>query len=246
LNPTFSEELFQFAAFLVFALGIGEVLLRMHRWRSRSTTRDPAAPAAISTRAPLVIDATPDEPVAFGYKIDWLSIRSADLEHVVRVLEMQATQPANWESGLDAAYRGQHIFVSPPVEGWVFVVHQPFRDPGLSDAHAVWEDWMRKIAGKFSEVHFFTSNRDQQCYAWARFVHGRALCKYRRLGRETIVNLGERPAAVCEAAAVHAMHIQLPDEEDVLRVAAEWGFNPMTLEDRDYPRGVGLVGRLPL
>jgi len=34
-----------------------------------------------------------------------------------------------------------------------------------------------------------------------------------------------------------------PDEEDLLRVAAEWGFNPMTLEDRDYPRGVGLVGR---
>lgn len=35
---------------------------------------------------------------------------------------------------------------------------------------------------------------------------------------------------------------QMPDEEDVLRVADQWGFSPMMLEDRDYPHGVGLVG----
>lgn len=209
-------------------------------WLRRSSM-----PIAQPIEQSIPLDATPDEPVAFGYKIAWLAIRSTDMNHVARVVGLTDLQPANWETGLESAFRGERTFVSPPIEGWVFVAGIHGLEPAVHLLPA-WERWMNAIAAEFSEVHYFGSQRVTGYCAWARFVDGRELRAFSCTDEAIYVDRGTPASVERRWSFDDAEADQLPDEEVVLTVAAEWGVSPMTLEDRDYPHGVGLVGRLSL
>jgi hypothetical protein len=208
---------------------------------------EPSQPSSSAARGEQAVEvsAVIDEPVAFGYKIAWLAIRTTDPRHVARVVGISDLQPANWETGLEAAFRRQGLFVSPPVEGWVFVAGSQLPEPAPPVRLAAWESWIQRIAQEFSEVQYIGNQRVTSFYAWARFVDGREMRLFSSADGEIYVDRGT-PAEVEKPWAQTDQDCCLPDEADVLLVAGQWGLNPMTLEDRDYPRGAGLFGQRAL
>ncbi|GHT00739.1 hypothetical protein AGMMS50296_9050 [Alphaproteobacteria bacterium] len=65
-----------------------------------------------------------DCPVAFGYKCAWLAFPTEQTAEVVKAVEFKQMSKANWQTGIDAAYgyESKIAFVTPPVQGWTFVV----------------------------------------------------------------------------------------------------------------------------
>jgi hypothetical protein len=203
------------------------------------------------------MDETPDEPAPFGYKICWLAVRTPRSEDVVAALPIEKVQRANWHTGCDAAHAG-HVFVAPPVEGWVFVVSQSL--PAL-DAEAnskPWQELMRAVAGTFDEVQFFGSHRVSGYHGWARFRGGReerafAYCDGRILadrGEETAVeqelglNFFDEDSSEARSPGYWEREdLRYPDEQYPMKVAEKWSINPLTLATRNVSPSTGWVGR---
>ena len=74
----------------------------------------------------IVYEQVPDRPASFGYKMAWLAIRSRNTDAVLDALNLTSAVRCNWKSGIGTVYDhhlgNDHIFVSPPVNGWTFVV----------------------------------------------------------------------------------------------------------------------------
>ena len=68
----------------------------------------------------------PDGPEPFGTGHAWLAIKTVDVDQVIGILGLDDVGPCNWRTGLsvveDPEYSGTYVFVTPPVEGWTFVV----------------------------------------------------------------------------------------------------------------------------
>ena len=70
----------------------------------------------ITTKEPI-----PDTPVSFGYKCQWLAVKTDNQEEVVKVLGLVNPRKSNWEDGIKMAYSGK-IFVTPQIDSWILVV----------------------------------------------------------------------------------------------------------------------------
>ena len=203
------------------------------------------------------IDVTPDNPTSFGYKMSWLAIKASDAEEVLKSLNLQNVQPANWHTGFVAAYNG-HVFVSPPVNGWVFVVSPKLPEPDWSNGAGAWNSLLVGLSGKFGEAQYFGTHRVVGYHAWARFINGKEARAFAFLGErlETLADRGEKTAGELELgydylAADSDIKSESywqrddacwPDEEHVMEVAGKWSVNPTTLEELGLPRGVGWIG----
>jgi hypothetical protein len=122
---------------------------------------------------------SPDRPAAFGYKMAWLAVRSRDTAAVVEELGLIAPQACNWRSGIGTVYDNRlgndHIFVSPPVNGWTFVV-------GLALPYPVGRTFVDKctplldrLGSRFVEVQYFFAYPPVDLFAWARLLEGRVV-----------------------------------------------------------------------
>lgn len=257
--------------------------------------------AATTYAAEPEFDVTPDKPQSFAYKINWFAVRAPDQASVLEALELGPGKPVNWASGLEAAYgypahRGKDrwAFVSPPVNGWVFVVgsslpypvmHTPDRHGGIGNK---FDTLFSRLSSRFSEVQFFGSYRVVGFVAWARAHEGKPVRVfafgdgdvYANIGAQSpeeaalgLPDLSDLPPSVASerifeaadgprltrGAPVFGEYINdgilttlryqrsspIPDEEDVLEVAARWSLNPKLLGDLDYPPGLGVAVQLP-
>lgn len=67
----------------------------------------------------LEIHTQPDQPLSFGFKTNWLAVKSDSPEAVLEKLPLQNIQPANWQSSFQIMEVGnyqsslQPVFVSP-------------------------------------------------------------------------------------------------------------------------------------
>jgi hypothetical protein len=87
-------------------------------------------------------DQTPDGPAGFGFKISWFAVKATDPAAVVNAFEFKEATPANWASGLAAAYgdgqsRECWAFASPPLSGWVLVVSSSLPYPTNETHHDI-------------------------------------------------------------------------------------------------------------
>lgn len=231
--------------FLMFFLLIG--------WLWRNQRRSKAARKAAGRSVPLYplypvqFEAAPDLPVPFGYKTQWLAVRTTDTEAVAKCLRLERPQPANWKTGMNGAAAG-YYFVTPPVHGWTLVVN-PYM-PDLSGKEEPGPlQLLERLSAAFGEAGYFASHRVVGYHAWVRARKGEIVRGYAYVGEqgETILDHGGLSSAEREAnltfTGLEAEEPVLPDEDDVLLMAKLWSVDP-AMAQGGYEAGTGLAGVL--
>lgn len=201
----------------------------------------------------VLFEQSPDRPLPFGYKMAWLAVRSRDTQAVVEALELVAAEPCNWKSGIGTVYDdhlgNDHIFVSPPVNGWTFVVGLALPYPvGRSFADKC-TPLLQRLARRFFEVQYFFAYPPIDVFAWVRLIEGRVTRAFAITDAGVIWNRGrttkEERALGLKLFDFRGVRgrkgdaggeiILYPTEEHVLRLAGRWSLDPTELGDIELP-----------
>lgn len=171
-------------------------------------------------------DQTPDKPHPFGYKVMWFAARAFDPATVVDALQFGDAMPANWTSGLEAAYArnvsradGAWVFVSPPVNGWILAVSDwwPYPVSAESEAESQHDIGKRfdavfsRLIGRFDEVQFFGSHRGVGFVTWARALKGKPIRIFGFADADTLANVGEQTAEEAQLGFPDLSGLSPPD-----------------------------------
>jgi hypothetical protein len=211
----------------------------------------------------VVFDAAPDRPCAFGYRMAWLAIRDAEPAAVVQALALQSCQAANWNSGIgtvyDTALGGSRVFVSPPVDGWTFVVGLSLPPPASAGLVDKAMPLLLGLSQRFGEVQYYYSYPLLDLFAWARVTDGavqrafaindegvlwkigRPTREERALGLKLFELRGVR-ARKGDAGGEIILH---PTEDHVIRLARKWSVDPTGLGLASSGAGLGWIGHAP-
>jgi len=204
-----------------------------------------------------------DSPHAFGYNTAWLAVRTENTSALADVLGLEQVRAANWRSGIATTYDDRFsdslLFVSPPVDGWSFVV-------GIALPTPVGRRFVDKampllldLAKIYPEVQYFVTCPPIGLTAWARLAGGRLMRAYAAGEDGVLWNKGkaskDEPAVATRARAGRARTgedvgaedpAHVPGEDDVLRLAGLWSLDPTKLEQVGRKLGPGLIGEAPL
>jgi hypothetical protein len=201
----------------------------------------------------------PDTPQPFGYKQTWLTIASAESAAVARALNLTHAQPCPWEEGIRLTLPHQ-LFISPPVQHWIFVVGQPLP---LSDGHLRSQQivpLLNRLSTEFGVAHYFSTHRVVEYHSWARSEDGRLIRGYAYLGErgETLWDEGaphteselglalfdEQNAEASDPAYWNRTDLHFPDEESVMQMARRWCVAPSDLTANDSQPALGVRGSI--
>jgi hypothetical protein len=211
-----------------------------------------------------------DAPVSFGYKIGWLTIRSTDPNAVMRALSLADPAEATWRAGIDAAYGDAYrivlsrsrVFVSPPVNGWIFVVGQWTMGDG-DDPGSI-EQLITRLSKEFGEAQAFATYRVIEYHHWMRAKSGDLERSFAYLGEsgQVLRDEGEPTSAELDIgwqrwpeddefpyepgdSSTSEEARWRPNEEDVMTIAGHWSINPQTLGPDVSSTGTGILARAP-
>lgn len=112
-------DLFKILWIVFFIIVILEMYWRNKKARSsqiQENTREDTQAKEAHTE--INIDDLPDLPVPFGYKCQWMVVRSTDSEEIANRLNLTDIRRANWKTGIKAAYQ-ELIFISSPIKGYI-------------------------------------------------------------------------------------------------------------------------------
>lgn len=187
----------------------------------------------------------PDFPVPFGYKCNWLCVKSDSPMEVIQKLGLKNFEPSNWDKGIEMAYNG-YRFVSPVLNGYVLVVNY-----GM-DLLTLAPDLLDESAKKFPELQYFSTQRVSEYHAWVKYVDGEMVRGYGWCGcdGEVLMNRGELTpeeerlgfASLITSTDDDPGTVTCPDEDYVLEIAAAWGVDT-GFSSGDYPRSMGYICR---
>lgn len=212
----------------------------------------------------VVFNITPDRPCPFGYRMSWIAVRSRDTGAVAAALGLANPQVANWRTGIGSVYDnalGQsHVFVSPPVNGWTFVVGLPLPHPVGPAFIDKCMPLLAALGQRFVEVQYYIAYPPIDLFAWVRIIDGKVQRAF-AIGDEGVVlsqgktTKDERSLGLKlfelrgvrgrkgDAGGALILH---PTEEHVMRLAGRWGIDPINIERA--PKGapaVGIIGVAP-
>lgn len=211
----------------------------------------------------VVLEVIPDRPCAFGCDMAWLAVRNADPEELIEQLGLVEPTLCNWDSGIGAVYDDRlsvtHVFVSPPVKGWTFVVGLPLphpMGPGFVDKST---PFLLELGRRFKEVQYFFTYPTIDLYAWARVKDRRLLRAFAVTDEGIVWNRGraskeERGLGLklFELRGVEGREgdaggemILLPTENHVLQLARSWSLDPTTLGPQSASPGLGWLTIAP-
>ncbi|AZN39355.1 hypothetical protein [Paenibacillus albus] len=183
----------------------------------------------------------PDQPVPFGYKIQWLAIQTDSVEKVIEQLSVAELRRSNWTNGMKSAYE-DHIFITPLVKGGVLVIGNAMPSAGGSQHVNEIKPILERLSKVFDEVHYYGSHRVVNYYVWAKASKGRIT---RAFGSEDDVFWEEGIVTEEERSLGFrfADREWLPNEEDVLAIAKRWSIDPQ-MNYSDLEPGVGYIGKI--
>ncbi len=229
--------------------------------RRNETNEAANKPSALDS---IELDPTPDKPTSFGYKNAWLAIRTDDSVKVAQDLGLHDVKSANWRTGLKTSYEQSetHVFVTPSVKGWVFVVGIALPDTGDSRRPDRCTPVLENLGKTYDPVCFFGTHRVVDFHVWARVDKGKLSRAYAYLGEQgvTIWDKGEKtkeeidlkfnffadkPPEGQGEEYWERKDLTYPDEEHVIKIAEAWTMNTLTIDETDLPLSAGLVGRVP-
>ena len=176
----------------------------------------------------------PDEPQSFGFKINWLAVRTEDGRAVADALALTSVKQANWRAGLAGAAGVRRaggpvlVFVAPPIDGWTLVIGGALPYPndvgGSAAATRIGRQFRQTLlalAGRFDDVQFFGSHRVMDFAAWAKAKDGAVLRVFSWVGADGVVLANEGPQTV---------------EERRLRLLDLSGRDPLAAADHIFER----------
>ncbi|MGQ0673890.1 MAG: hypothetical protein ACT4N2_13585 [Hyphomicrobium sp.] len=206
----------------------------------------------------------PDGPAAFGCSMAWIAIRSRDTAAVMDALGLTSVSICNWNAGIGTVYDAKlgenHVYVSPPVGPWTFVVGLPLPHPvGRSFADKC-TPLLVSLGGRFPDVQFYFSYPPLDFFAWARMLDGRLMRAFAigdegilwskgRLSREEKalgLKLYELRGVKGRRGDAGGEMILHPTEDHVLGLAARWSLDPTRLDTGSAPPALGHIALAPL
>jgi len=210
---------------------------------SKKSEKKPVHTLSRSTSGSTAIqfDVTPDLPISFGYKNQWLAVKTIDTQAVVAAMDLKNIQIANWSTGLIGANEG-YYFVTPPINGWTLVINSLMPDiSGVKATNPL--TIIAELSAKFGDACYFGTNRVVEYHAWAKSINGKLIRAYGYLGEsgEILINQGE--ATKEEQEYFEAEEPVLPNEEDVLFLAKQWSIDSWP-DHEENQMGTGFVGKL--
>ncbi len=206
----------------------------------------------------------PDAPAAFGYQMAWLAIRSRNTAAILNALGLEEYEPCNWSSGIGVVYDhtlgDDHVYVTPPVKGWTFVVGLPLPYPAGRNYTDKLTPLLVSLGGRFSEVQYFFAFPPIDFYAWARVADGRLVRAFATGDEGVVWNKGrttkhERALGLklFELRGVKGRRgdaggelILHPTEDHVMRLAESWSLDPTRLDGLPQSRTVGYIAQAPV
>lgn len=196
---------------------------------------------------PSQFETVPDLPVGFGYKCQWIAVKTVDTEAVLAEMQLKNVQVANWNTGIKGAYEG-YYFISPPILGWTLVINSIM--PDLTDTKSPSPlTAISDLSQKFGEAYYFGTHRVVEYHAWAKAVNGQVVRAYGYLGEggETLIDEGKISQEEMENDLVFTGfdvdEPKLPREGDVLFIAKKWTVDPL-MQQGNYQIGTGYVGTI--
>src|SRR5262245_37965597 len=157
----------------------------------------------------------------------WLAIRSEDPRAVLEALGLEDVVPANWRSGVTAAYRygEERVFVTPVVSGWVLCAGHSFPSLDSPSSFPAWKDFMQALATRFAYAQYFANRRVSSYGARGRYQNSR----FRRADAsadDPLIDEGEKTSEEMELgfdfATLENLEPGSPGEEDVMSLAGAW------------------------
>jgi hypothetical protein len=176
-------------------------------------------------------DQTPDEPEPFGFKVSWFAVKASDPTSVLDALQFGEATPANWATGLGAAYGRSHkddpwVFISPPVNGWVLVVSFSLPYPTIETHHDIgkrFDVFFSRLMKRFDDVQFFGSYRVVGFVAWARALKGKPVRIF-AFGDDVWANVGEQTPEEAKLGFANLTGLSPSDAGDyIFKMAEEEG-----------------------
>lgn len=221
--------------------------------RTRHATPTEVPPAAIALPPQL-----PDDPQAFGFKIAWWALPTANTEAVVAAVRLQDPQPSNWQAGIEHAYE-RAVFVTPPIDDWTLITgsHLPPMSQNARD------EVVRPLLGLsevFGTALVFATHRVVEYHVWAKAVAGSLIRGYGYIGESGETFWDEGPMTLEERDLGFAFFDErslesrddsywerddlcFPDEMNVMDITRRWSVAPFDLDDyKPGQRSLGVLG----
>lgn len=211
----------------------------------------------------VIFDCEPDRPCGFGSDMAWVAVKSESPMEVMSALGVAAAEPSNWNSGIgtvyDAGLGQRRVFVSAPVDGWVFVVGTALPHPSGRAFVDKCLPLLTAMSERLGEVQYFAAFPEIDLYAWAKLTSGRVVRavavgddgvlwnrgrttrEERALGLRLFELRGVRGRRG-DAGGELLMH---PTEEHVMRLAGAWSVNPTLLDSMKAAPSRGYVVQAP-
>jgi hypothetical protein len=191
--------------------------------------------------------------IVFNHPQRWLAIRSSNARAVQTALGLHNPTPCSWDEGI-AKLNEHSLFISPPVQNWIFVLGHGLPDPAddIDDCFRL----LVRLSRSLGHVQFFSTNRAVNHHAWAQAEDGVVRRAYAWAG-ETLWNQGPKTHAEIELGlkcfdyTENADSISLiqndshqSNAEKVIFLAARWSMDPTHVDQSMLSATQGIVGDL--
>lgn len=183
-------------------------------------------------------------PQSFGYKTNWIVVKSNSIGDVLSEFEFDDKIETNWETGVNATFENlNQRFICPPINEWTIIIGESCDYINSSKAR----NKLSKLSKLFGEAYYFGSFRGTGFATWAKYINGKEerafliddgdiFYSYGELEEEEKELLEQRKKEInqndkeeVEYFAKHQNVNLLGTEDDVLMMAEKWTINPMEL-----------------
>ena len=194
----------------------------------------------------------------------WLAVRTRDTGAVIDILGLTEPRVANWKSGLGTVYDEdlgeQHVFVSPPVNGWTFVVGMPLPAPMGRRFVDKSVPLLLELGARFVEVQYFCSYPVLDFFAWARVIEGKMVRAFAINDEGAVIWNKGRPTKEEKAMGLKLFEVRgvrgrkgdaggeillYPTELHMMHLAGKWSLDPTKLGKIKAEPANGVIGVAP-
>jgi hypothetical protein len=211
----------------------------------------------------VVYGTQPDHPAAFGYRMAWLAIRTRDTARVHAALGLSEAEVANWQTGIGTVYDEKlghnQVFVSPPLNGWTFVVGTSLPCPMGRTFIDKCTPMLLDLGREFIEVQYFYTFPLVDIYAWARVIDGKLVRAF-AIGENGVIWNKGKPTKDEKSLGLKLFELRgvrgrkgdaggelilHPTEEHVMKLATRWSLDPTMLDSAQFPPSIGHIASAP-